>query len=50
VSVPDLKDLLGHSSVGITADLYAHVTEAVLRRAVSPWDEVLKAAGSSARP
>lgn len=36
-SLPTVRDILGHSSVAITGDLYSHPTEAAARAAVDSW-------------
>lgn len=40
-SLPTVRDLLGHSSVSITGDIYTHPTEASARAAVDSWTEQL---------
>ncbi len=40
-SLPTVRDLLGHSSVSITGDIYTHPTEAAARAAVDAWSEQL---------
>ncbi|MFM8857464.1 MAG: tyrosine-type recombinase/integrase [Actinomycetota bacterium] len=40
-SLPVVRDILGHSSVSITGDVYSHVIEASTRAAVDGWTEQL---------
>ena len=37
-----VSELLGHSQVGVTLDLYSHVTPAMHRQAVLTFDELLR--------
>lgn len=40
-SLPVVRDILGHSSVAITGDVYSHVVEASARAAVDGWADQL---------
>lgn len=40
-SLPTVRDILGHSSVQITGDIYSHPSEAAARAAVDSWAEQL---------
>lgn len=40
-SLPTVRDILGHSSVSITGDIYSHPTEAAARAAVDGWADQL---------
>lgn len=41
---PVASELLGHATVGITLDLYSHVSESMQREAARAMDEILKPA------
>jgi integrase len=40
-SLPTVRDILGHSSVSITGDIYSHPPEASARAAVDNWAQEL---------
>jgi hypothetical protein len=40
-SLPTVRDILEHSSVSISGDIYSHPTEAAARAAVDGWAEEL---------
>ena len=37
-----VSELLGHSQVGVTLDLYSHVTPTMHRQAAQAFDEILR--------
>ena len=41
VHIKALADLLGHSSIAITGDVYGHTTDDIARAAVDRWSRVL---------
>lgn len=40
-SLPTVRDILGHSSVAITGDIYSHPPKASARAAVDSWAQEL---------
>jgi integrase len=41
VHIKAVADLLGHSSISITGDIYGHTTDAAARGAVDGWSSAL---------
>jgi site-specific recombinase XerD len=41
VHIKAVADLLGHSSIAITGDIYGHVSDVAARSAVDGWSGVL---------
>jgi integrase len=37
-----VQELLGHSSIGVTMDLYSHVISSLQKDAMSKWDDTFK--------
>ena len=46
VDLKTISDILGHSQIGITANLYAHLAPALKRDAADALDALLNAAGA----
>jgi integrase len=48
VPLKTVSEALGHASIAITADVYAHVTPDLRREAADALDRALQAKGSTA--
>ncbi len=42
-----LSEMLGHTQIGVTLDLYSHVTATMQREAVEAFEELLGSSGGS---
>jgi|GEM_PF-3243986 hypothetical protein len=40
--IKNVQELLGHSSISVTADIYTHVIERVKRKAISKLDNIIQ--------